>query len=335
MRAQLDTIDATRAEYLSRARVVATWQEQDRRRLGRQFLTQQLAPMRLKFTSTAREINDLTRSLRETRNRAMADSIDGIQALVVRTLIGAAVFGLALSGVAGHRFRDYERDRDTHMRHVEQAEDRLRSLSQRLVEAQELERKNLSRELHDEVGQTLTALRVQLGQIEPAGEASVSHLVQASGLADRSLRSIRDLARGLRPAMLDDLGLGPAITWLGRDFSKNTALEVDVQIEGELVGLSEPLRTCSYRIVQEALTNCVKHAGATSARVLLHESPTELVLTVQDNGAGFAVERSGGIGLLGMRERVGELNGEFTVVSSPGAGTLVRAILPKPKMENA
>jgi signal transduction histidine kinase len=333
MRAQLDTIDSTRAEYLTRARVVASWQEKDRKRLGLQYLRQQLTPMRLKFTSTARQINDLTQTLRDTRNHAMAESIDGIQALVVRTLIGAALFGLALAGVAGFRFRDYERDRDAHTRHVEQAEDRLRTLSQRLVEAQELERKNLSRELHDEVGQTLTALRVQMGQIEPAGDASANHLAQASALAERSLRSIREMARGLRPAMLDDLGLGPAITWLGRDFSKNTALEVDVQIEGELIGLSEPLRTCSYRIVQEALTNCVKHARATGVRVLLHESPAELVLTIQDNGTGFAAEGADGIGLLGMRERVEELNGEFAVVSSPGAGTLVRAILPKAKME--
>jgi len=135
--------------------------------------------------------------------------------------------------------------------------------------------------------------------------------------------------------MLDDLGLGPAISWLGRDFSKNTALDVEVQIEGELIGLSEPLRTCSYRVAQEALTNCVRHAGATTARVLLHESPAEVVLTVQDNGSGFAADSSGGIGLLGMRERVEELNGEFAVVSVPGAGTLVRAILPKAKMEKA
>jgi len=87
--------------------------------------------------------------------------------------------------------------------------------------------------------------------------------------------------------MLDDLGLGPAISWLGRDFSKNTALDVEVQIEGELIGLSEPLRTCSYRVAQEALTNCVRHAGATTARVLLHESPAEVVLkfrtTAQDS----------------------------------------------------
>jgi len=335
MRAQLDTIDTTRAEYLTRARVVASWQENDRKRLGLQYLRQQLTPMRLKFTSTARQINDLTQALRDTRNHAMAQSIDGIQALVVRTLIGAAVFGLGLAGVAGYRFRGYERDRDAHTRQVEQAEDQLRSLSQRLVEAQELERKNLSRELHDEVGQTLTALRVQIGQIEPASEAAIDHLAQASALADRSLRSIREMARGLRPAMLDDLGLGPALTWLGRDFSKNTALEVDVEIEGELIGLSEPIRTCSYRIVQEALTNCVRHAAATSARVLLHESPAELVLTVQDNGTGFASGRCSGIGLLGMRERVEELKGEFAVVSSPGAGTLVRAILPKAKRENS
>lgn len=219
------------------------------------------------------------------------------------------------------------------MKHLEEVEEGLRALSQRLVESQELERKKLSRELHDEVGQILTALRVQMGQIEPAGEASAAHLQQASALADRSLRSVREMARGLRPAMLDDLGLGPAVNWLCRDVSRNTSLDVSVQLEGEFSGLTESQRTCLYRVVQEALTNCVKHAGATTARVLLHDSPRDVVLTIQDSGIGFAAGSSGGIGLLGMRERVEELEGEFAVVSSPGSGTVIRAILPKVRME--
>lgn len=198
--------------------------------------------------------------------------------------------------------------------------------------SQELERKKLSRDLHDEVGQILTALRVQLGQVEPSA-GSAANLTQASEMVDRSLRTVRELARVLRPAMLDDLGLAPALNWLGRDFSKNTDLDVDVKIKGEFTDLDEATRTCIFRIVQEALTNCIKHSGSSSARVVLRESSEEVVVTVQDDGRGFTNGPGRGIGLLGMRERVEELEGEFTVTSSPGGGALIRAKLPKRTIE--
>ena len=104
---------------------------------------------------------------------------------------------------------------------------------------------------------------------------------------------------------------------------------MDCAIEGDFLGLDEPLRTCVYRVVQEALTNCTKHARCSSARVALHEGLSEIVLTIEDSGAGFLWERPGGIGLLGMRERVEELNGEFALQSAPGAGTTIRVTLPK------
>lgn len=334
MRVRLEAVESARREYMTRARAVTDWQQGDRKAYGPSYLYRELAPMREKFVATAREIAALVRSLHQTRNQAIADSVAGIQSLVVRILSAAALFGLGLAGAAAWRFRHFENERDIQTQHLQKAEEGLRALSQRLVESQELERKKLSRELHDEVGQILTAMRVQLGQIEPAGESSRARLHQVSDLADRSLRTVREMARGLRPSMLDDLGLAPALSWLGRDFSKNTVLDVDVRIEGEFGNLSESLRTCLYRVVQEALTNCVKHSGSTSARVLLHESPTEVVLTVQDSGAGFAAGHAGGIGLLGMRERVEELDGQFAVVSSPGAGTIVRANLPKTRGES-
>jgi len=335
MRGQLDAVASAKHEYVSRARTVISWKEKDRHTLGPEYLSQQLAPMREKFVGTAREIAGLVRSLRASRNQTMANSIEHLEGLTGRILGGAVVLGLSLFAVAVWRFNHYEKEREVHMEHLGQAEEGLRALSLRLVESQELERKKLSRELHDEVGQILTALRVQLGQIDPLGGASQSHLNLASDLAERSLRSVREMARGLRPAMLDDLGLAPALRWLGRDFSKNTVLDVDVRLEGEFESLDEPSRTCLYRVVQEALTNCVKHSGSAEARVLLHESPAEVVLTIEDSGAGFTPGEPSGIGLLGMRERVEELGGEFAVVSSPGGGTVVRANLPRNKMETS
>jgi len=153
----------------------------------------------------------------------------------------------------------------------------------------------------------------------------LEHLIADTELADRSLRSVREMARGLRPAMLDDLGLGPALQWMGRDFAKHNELDVDVKIESEIAGLGDAQRTCLYRVAQEALTNCVKHAKAKSVQIQLQESGSEVVLTVTDDGVGFLPGQSAGIGVIGMRERVDELGGEFAVFTSPGNGTRIRA----------
>ncbi len=332
MRTKLEAVEAIRREYLERPKAVLAWSERDRKTLGPRYLYQELVPPREKFVAEERKLAALARAIRETRDQDMADSIQSVERLTTQIVAGAGVIGLGLAALAVWRFRQYEKERDTHLLHLQQVENDLRALSQRLVTSQELERKKLSRDLHDEVGQTLTALRVQLGQVEPSPH-SAPHLAQASELADRSLRTVRELARVLRPAMLDDLGLAPALNWLGRDFSKNTNLDVDVQIEGEFTGLDEPTRTCIFRIVQEALTNCLRHSGATTAQVLLRESQKEILVTVHDNGRGFTPGRARGIGLLGMRERVEELDGEFTIVSPPGTGALIRAKLPRTRKE--
>jgi signal transduction histidine kinase len=328
MAAQLEGAEAIRREYLERPKTVLAWSERDRRTLGPRYLYQELVPPREKFVAEERKLAALARAIRESHDQDMANSIQAVERLTTQIVAGAALLGLALAGLAVWRFRQYEKERDTHLLHLQQVENDLRALSQRLVTSQELERKKLSRDLHDEVGQILTALRVQLGQIE-SSTGSASNLAQASELADRSLRTVRELARVLRPAMLDDLGLAPALGWLGRDFSKNTALDVDVHAEGEFSGLDEPTRTYIFRVVQEALTNCVKHSGAARARVVLRESTEEITVTVQDDGHGFSPGEARGIGLLGMRERVEELDGDFAIVSTPGTGTLIRVKFPK------
>jgi len=327
MQANVQAVEVAKVEFLTVAAAVSAWQEADRQALGGKYLIQQLSPLRERFSDTARLIVGLVRSLHQSRVSAQTETLHGIETLMLRILGACAILGLGLASVAIWRFRSFESERNMHLERLTEAENGLRSLSQRLVESQEDERKKLSRELHDEVGQILTALRVQLGQIQTS-ESPDPHLVRAAELVDRSLKTVREMARGLRPAMLDDLGLGPAMKWLSRDFSKHAALDVDVEIEGEFGEVSDHVRTCLYRVAQEALTNCVKHSGASSVRVLLQESPREIVLTVQDNGSGFTPAASNGIGLLGMRERVAELGGEFAVVPTPGAGTLIQVKIP-------
>lgn len=329
LRRRLQSMQETREEYLNHVRTVASWSELEQRTHLPTYLSQNVTPIRERFSDTVTEITSVVRALRAQRTQATSASIHQIKQLTLQVLLGSAALGLAFAGAVLWKFRQYEGERDLHLKKLVEAEDGLRGLSQRLLEAQEEERKHLSRELHDEVGQVLTALRVQLGQVAADSDASGEHLRQAAQLADRSLQTVRQIASGLRPAMLDDLGLGPTLKWLGRDVSNTTGLDVEVNIDGELARIEESRKTCVYRIVQEALTNCVKHSRASKAHVDVQERSRELFLEIRDDGIGAAPGKRQGIGLIGMRERVEELGGVFRVVTGPGAGMAIQINLPK------
>ncbi len=149
------------------------------------------------------------------------------------------------------------------------------------------------------------------------------------------MKTVRDLAMGLRPSMLDDLGLGPAVEWLGREFSRLGGIPVDVMVHGQLDGLSDAQKTGLFRVVQESLTNVMRHAQARRVVVELRDSDDRVELVVRDDGRGI---RNGkgrrGLGLLGMEERIRELGGVFSIASAPGAGTTVRAEIPKEEREH-
>ena len=218
------------------------------------------------------------------------------------------------------------------------AEQEMRELSQKLVQAQEAERKRLSLELHDQVGQMLTALRMEisnLGRIGPGHpERFREHLKQAKEVAEGAMKTVRDLAMGLRPSMLDDLGLAPAVEWLSREFSRVSGIPVDVRVQGALDGLSDAQKTSLFRVVQESLTNVMRHARARRVEVTLEETEDRVVLVVRDDGCGLQNGKGRrGLGLLGMEERIRELGGVFTLASAPGAGTTVRAEIPKSEVK--
>src|SRR5687767_5695005 len=193
----------------------------------------------------------------------------------------------------------------------------MRQLSQQLVKTQEAERKSLSRELHDHVGQMLTALRMELGTAErsrgAAGQQFAQAITESKHLSETMMRTVRDLAMGLRPSMLDDFGLQPALEWLVRDFSRRSRLEASVTVSGGLEGLPDSHRTCVFRAVQEALTNCVRHSGASRVTVDVTSGPRDLTVTVRDNGVGIPANRGKGLGLRGLEERAKELSGTVTI----------------------
>jgi signal transduction histidine kinase len=167
------------------------------------------------------------------------------------------------------------------------------------------------------------------------GDEFAVRLQEAKQLAERTLMSVRDLAMGLRPAMLDDLGLGPALEWQGREFSRRSGVPVEVQVDGVVDALPDHHRTCIFRIVQEALTNCARHAQAKSIRVMAHGGPGAVFLSVQDDGVGFAGSEGRGLGLIGIEERARELGGSVTLRSEPGKGTTLRVELPWAKEVSA
>jgi signal transduction histidine kinase len=176
---------------------------------------------------------------------------------------------------------------------------------------------------------------MELANIEGArGDSPVrfaERLQDAKNLAEETLRAVRDLAMGLRPSMLDDLGLGPALEWQAREFSRRMGVPVDLRIDGSIEHLQDEHRTCVFRIVQESLNNCAKHAHPKNIRILVHGSSDRVNLTVQDDGVGFDREAGGGtgLGLISIEERVRELDGTVTLTSQPpNRGTLLRVEIP-------
>jgi signal transduction histidine kinase len=232
-----------------------------------------------------------------------------------------------------HALRQRVADLERAEREGKQAEERLRALSQRLLEVQETERRHLARELHDEIGQQLTCLRLTLQQIEargpgPAGEA----WREALGLLDALLERVRALSGDLRPALLDQLGLLAALQSLVERFAKQSGLRVDFTHSGLERRFPDAIETVAYRIVQEGLTNVVRHAGVTEASVHVEAGSDALTVRVQDRGAGFdapsALACGSAGGLAGMKERVRLAGGRLTIDAAPGRGTLLTAQLP-------
>jgi signal transduction histidine kinase len=154
---------------------------------------------------------------------------------------------------------------------------------------------------------------------------------EIKAMVDDLVGVVRNMALLLRPSMLDDLGLVPALQWQAREVSKRTSVRVKVAAEGISEDLPEEHKTCIYRIVQEALHNCVQHSGASMVRVTVQQEPSRILLAVQDDGTGFDAQRERGMGLLGMQERVSHLGGTFSIESLPRDGAIVCIVLPLTK----
>ena len=212
----------------------------------------------------------------------------------------------------------------------------LEDLSAKLITAQEEERRSIARELHDEVGQALTAIKVELAVAQravDAGRIDTHPLKDARTITEGAIAAVRDLSHLLHPALLDDLGLPAAIEWYLRGFGRRYGIRGDFSHTGPQDRLAQNIEASSYRIVQEALTNVAKHARATECRVRLDRTDTTLRLTIEDDGVGFEEGARGGderrgLGLIGIRERAAQLGGSVAIDSAPGKGTRLTVELP-------
>lgn len=227
-----------------------------------------------------------------------------------------------------------------HQQRLEESEARLRDLAAFLQTVREEERTRIARELHDELGQALTALRIDLGSLRgkcgSLGAPAAERVASAFSVVEQSIVSLRRISEDLRPAMLDSLGLAAAVEHHVAQFSQRTGIPCRLTMNREEFDLDGNLATAVFRIVQEALTNVARHAEASEVSVSIHETGTGIDLEVADNGRGIvATGNKKTFGLLGMRERVTILGGTLEIDSQPAHGTRVVCWLPLPKENQA
>jgi len=335
-RAQVTELRKAIALYWRSLDPMFRWSPEERKAQGRALVEMSVVPYREAVANAVRRLGELNNQ-QTARRESEVLSTEQVLASDLRRIAGLSLLLGGMVALASiWRTRSLEAATAAHLLQIENSADELRRLSQKLSGAQEDERRNISRELHDEVGQMLTALSMELGNLDEfrhnPGPGFADHLEQAKRLTEETLRSIRSMSAGLRPSVLDELGLAPALRWQARAFTKSSNIPVEMHLAEDLGDMPDAHLTCIYRVVQEALTNCARHAKAKSIRVTLDSGSGTLSLIVQDDGVGFDVRkaRGQGLGLLGIEERVRELGGSVRLESSPGAGTLLRCDIPKP-----
>ncbi|HEV2383304.1 MAG TPA: ATP-binding protein [Terriglobia bacterium] len=321
------------SRYWSALAPILQWDAAQRRAEGYAFLRDQVFPRRTAMLDLAGRIEKINEQQLDAGNQRVERLMSAFQNRLAVTLLAALLLGLGTAAFSTHKILGLAAQAQAQYQEVVEARGQLKDLSARLVQAQESERRALSRELHDEVGQALSAVLVELRNLSsemgtPLTEQSSGHLAAMKNLVENSVRVVRNMALLLRPSMLDDLGLVPALRWQAREISKRTSMDVNVATELGHDELPDAYKTCIYRVVQEALNNCAHHSRAKAVSIRIRQEASRLALSVQDDGQGFEVAQTKGLGLLGIQERVASLGGECKIHSEPGNGTILAIELP-------
>lgn len=308
------------------------WTPTERQARGLAFLRDNVVPERTAALNAAREIASLRAIDLRREREALIRAREAFRKFGLIALLVLTLFVLAVGFVTSLRLRSLEMRAQSLQSQTEQDREKLRNLSLQMSKALEDERRSISRELHDQIGQLLTAIQMKFNKIDASSDPlERSHSVQAGKeLVYRTVTAARDLAMGLRPSVLDDLGLVAALEWQVREFKGRSGILVNLNLDGNLDDLPDGHRTCLYRIVQEALTNCGRHSEAKHVELTLQGGKDQISLTVWDDGKGFNAKPSirRGLGLVGIEERARELGGSAEIHSEPGKGTLLEVQIP-------
>jgi signal transduction histidine kinase len=307
------------------------------------FLQREIVPRRGDLYDSLLSLQTADRQLLEETEKEVVAARRSAAKRLMLILALSVLLALAVARASLAHAENLERQADRHHAEVELARGELQQLSARLLEIEEEGRRTLSRELHDEIGQTLALLQIEVsnaqGLLPAQPEAARERLRRARGFAEGAVQSVRDISLLLRPPLLDDLGLAPALQFQLEEFLRRSGITCEFVEEGVSEQLPDAVKTCVYRVVQEALHNCEKHSGAVSVRVAVRQLPDALVAEVEDNGRGFQMNPQGmpsrvrGLGLLGIRERVAVAGGSLTVDSAPGRGTKISLRIPLAPVE--
>jgi signal transduction histidine kinase len=287
---------------------------------------------------TVLQILDQLAALQNVANARHQEEIDVLYHRVRTRLLsmgaGTLVVALLVAVMASRHVNRLQREIERQRGIEQNNREDLERLSARLVDVQEDERRTLARELHDEVGQALTAVKMDIGialrgEVEPRVRSA---LEEARDLSENTLRSVRDMSQLLHPSALDDFGLPATLTAYLRNFSHRTGIRAQLAETME-TRLAPDIEVCVYRIVQEALSNVARHSGATACTVSLNSGGGTLRLVIEDNGRGVGstanrITSGPGLGLIGMRERAQALGGTFSIKERDGGGTIVAVTLP-------
>jgi signal transduction histidine kinase len=306
-----------------------SWTAEERSKQRFAFFYEELIPRRTSMLQIADRIAGLNEESLKRGDKKLGALFGRLQLSLVVMIVLTLVGGAALAALTIVHILRLEGEVGRRLVESVQAQTSLQELSAKLLRAQEEERRALSRELHDEVGQSFSAVLLEaenLLDLEPAPEVR-PRLESIRAVAEKGINEIRNMALLLRPSMLDDFGLVPALDWQARETAKRTGMHV--QLNSELTDeLPEEHKTCIYRVVQEALNNCARHAQASTVEVEVRRETETILLSVLDDGSGFDTARARGLGLRGMEERVRHLGGSFEIDSQPGRGTKVQIVLP-------
>jgi len=307
-----------------------SWTPDERSRLRESFFYDELIPRRNAMLQITDRISIANERGLGRAEKQLAAASDGLRRSLIATFAITLGGGLLLALLTiGHTLR-LERELERRLEENSRSRTDLQELSSKLLRAQENERRTLARELHDEVGQSLSAILMEAENATCAGDFSEAreHLASVRSLAEKTVNEVRDLALLLRPSMLDDFGLVPALNWHAREMTKRTGLNVVLSADEAADDLPDEHKTCIYRLVQEAVNNAARHASARTVEVELKRGLDCVSFSVRDDGAGFDPRFVRGLGLLGMEERVRRLGGRLAIDSQPGRGTAIVAELP-------